>query len=142
MVKALAPLVAMVHQHALLEGPAGDLEGLMATMVDEPLFEFFPLRKQFKGAAEVRSYYEYWFSDFSKCVLSAEQVSESIGSVGVAVEYDMMVLHPGEDSPTKHRIMTILTFGDDRVSGERMYSDDKLFQTMLGPQLARMDPIV
>lgn len=141
MVKALTPLIAMVRQHALMEGPDGDLEGLMATMEGEPLFEFFPLRKQFKGMDEVRAYYEYWFSDFGKCVLSAEQVSESIGSVGVAVEYDMMVLHPGETEPEKHRIMTILTFGDERVSGERMYSDDKLFKTMLGPQLARMQSI-
>lgn len=130
---ALSPLIAMAHRHAVLEGE-GDLEGVMATMEGEPLYEFFPMGKFFKGMDEVRRYYEFFYADFGKRIVAFKHISESIGPVGLIGEYDMMVQHDGDAAPTRHRIMTMLTFGEKGITGERMFSDDKLFRTMLGPQ--------
>lgn len=35
----------------------------------------------------------------------------------------------------------MLTFGKEGITGERMFSDDKLFKTMLGPQWDTVEPI-
>ena len=44
-------------RHAALEAK-GDLEATMATLVDEPVYEFWPLGLSMKGEAPVRRYYE------------------------------------------------------------------------------------
>lgn len=138
---AFAPLIAMAHQHAILEGPAGDLEGLMATMEGEPLYEFYPLGKCFRGMANTRLYYQNFFADFQKRVIGHTIISQSFGVVGQVDEYDLLIQHDGDAGPTKHRIMSMLTFGKERITGERMLSDEKLFRTMTGPLWDKLETI-
>ena len=113
----------------------------MQTMEGEPVYDFYPMGKRFIGMAETRRYYEFFFADFAKRIVDAKHISQTIGQDGLINEFDLWVLHPGDDAPTKHRIMTMLAFGKKGLSGERMFSDDRLFRTMLGPQWDTVQPI-
>ena len=128
----ITQLVAVGADHARLEATQ-DLEGLMATMEGEPVYEFHPLGKCFRGMANTRRYYEHFMAYVQQRICGSEMVSEAIGASGVVQEYDVTVQHDGDAEPTVHRIMAILTFGDQALSGERMYSDDKFFRFLTGP---------
>jgi hypothetical protein len=125
-------LVAVAADHARLEATQ-DLEGLMATMEGEPVYEFYPLGKRFKGMAETRRYYEHFMANVQSRLRGADKISEAVGASGVVEEYSITVQHDGDAEPTVHRIMAILTFGDQALSGERMYSDEKFFRFLIGP---------
>jgi hypothetical protein len=139
-IKSLVSLVAVAHRHAETEGN-GDLEALMATMEGEPVYEFFPIGRSFKGLAKTRRYYEHFFSDFSKRMVGAELICEMIGDSGVIQEYAITITHAGDSAPTTHRIMALLVFGEKGLTGERMYSDEKLFRSMIGPLWDELEAI-
>ena len=130
--RSLLPLIIAASRHAETEG-AGDLEGVMATMEGEPIYDFYPVGRRFKGMANTRRYYEHFIASVMPKIVGFIQHTEWIGEDGVIQEYTITMKHDGEDQPTAHRIISALTFGKERLSGERMYSDDKLFKAMLGP---------
>ncbi|OCC22498.1 hypothetical protein MB02_16710 [Croceicoccus estronivorus] len=137
---SLAKLVSIGVAHAEIE-TTQDLEGLLATMEGEPVYEFYPLGRRFRGMAETRRYYEHFMKDVQPRILGATMFSEAIGSEGLVQEYTVTVAHEGDAEPTVHRIMAILTFGEQGLSGERMYSDDKFFRTLVGPLWDELEPI-
>jgi hypothetical protein len=138
--RSLLPLIVAATRHAELEG-VGDLEGLMATMEGEPIYDFYPLGKRFQGMANTRRYYAHFIANMLPMIVGFTQHTEWIGEGGVIQEYTIRVQHPGEDTPTAHRIVSALTFGAERLSGERMYSDNKLFKAMAGPLWDELTPI-
>lgn len=138
--KSLTQLIAAAHEHARTEGE-GDLEGVMATMEGEPVYEYFPIGRRFRGMANTRRYYEHFVADFRHRILGHTLHSESMGPDGVVQEYTINLTLPGKARPSSHRIMAILTFGERGITGERMYADDLLFRAMLGPLWDEMEPI-
>lgn len=132
MAKSLLQLVAAAAQHAETE-TRGDLDGILATMEGEPVYDFYPIGRRMSGMDRTRRYYEHFVANVMQLIVGFEQHSEWIGDVGVVQEYTITLHHPGTDAPTSHRIIAILTFGKERLSGERMYSDEMLFRTLLGP---------
>ena len=50
-------------RHAALEARC-DLEGTMATLVDDPVYGFFPIGLGMRGRDQVRRYYEHLFRSF------------------------------------------------------------------------------
>jgi hypothetical protein len=133
-------LVSVAIAHAALESTQ-DLEALLGTMEGEPVYEFYPLGRQFSGMANTRRYYEHFMRDVQPRIINYTSLSESIGAAGVVQEFSITVRHQGEDQPTEHRIMAILTFGKERLSGERMFSDDKFFRLLVGPLWEELEPI-
>ena len=133
-------LVAVAADHARLEATQ-DFEGLMGTMEGEPVYEFHPLGKYFKGMDNTRRYYEHFMAHVQQRIHGSQMISEAIGASGVVQEYDVTVQHDGDAEPTVHRIMAILTFGDQALSGERMYSDEKFFRFLTGPLWNELEPL-
>lgn len=137
---SLLELSAAAHAHARTEGD-GDLEGIMATMEGEPVYEFYPLGLRFRGVANTRRYYEHFIDDFAPRIVGFVQRSESLGREGAVQEYTIKLTLPGATEPSSHHIMAILTFGEHGITGERMYSDERLFRAMLGPLWDDMERI-
>jgi len=133
-------LVSVAIAHAALEATQ-DLEALLGTMEGEPVYEFYPLGRRFIGMANTRRYYEHFLREVQPRIITYTALSESIGAAGVVQEFSVTVGHQGEDQPTEHRIMAILTFGNARLSGERMFSDDKFFKLLVGPLWDALEPI-
>jgi len=129
---SLVQLIAAAHAHARTESE-GDLEGIMATMEGEPVYEFYPVGRRFRGVENTRRYYQHFVADFQHRISGYELLSESVGREGVAQEYTIQLTLPGASEPSAHRIMAILTFGERGITGERMYGDEPLFRAMLGP---------
>ena len=111
------------------------------TMEGEPIYDIYPIGKRFQGWEKTKLYYRHFFAVVQPAIQNFTPVSQAIGEKGVVEEYDIVVLHPGESTTTTHRIIAILTFGEERLSGERMYSDDKLFKLMFGPLWDSLEPI-
>lgn len=137
---SLSKLISVGVAHAELES-GHDLEALMGTMEGEPIYDLYPVGKRFQGMENTRRYYRYFFAEVQPRIQGFTPRSEAIGDQGLVQEYDVVVLHPGESAPTRHRIIAILTFGQERLSGERMYSDDKLFKFLFGPLWNELTPI-
>jgi hypothetical protein len=51
-----------------------------------------------------------------------------------------LLKNPG-GAPTAHRIFAILTFGKEKLSGERMYADETLLRCLVGPLWDELTPI-
>ena len=130
--RSLIQLIAVAHAHAKTESE-GDLEGIMATMEGEPVYEYFPVGRRFRGLENTRRYYRHFIDDFQGRIRGYVLHSESLGNEGVVQEYTITLTLPGETEASSHRIMAILTFGEHGISGERMYADETLFRAMLGP---------
>ncbi len=137
---SVAKLVSIGVAHAELEATQ-DLEGLLATMEGEPVYEFHPLGKQFRGMANTRRYYEHFMAYVQPRIRGSAMISECIGPAGVVQEYTVTAHHDGDAEPTAHRIMAILTFGENALSGERMYSDEKFFRLLAGPLWDELEPV-
>ncbi|MDD3797789.1 MAG: hypothetical protein PHE36_01275 [Novosphingobium sp.] len=136
----ISKLVSIAVAHAELESTQ-DLDALLATMEGEPVYEFHPLGKRFCGMANTRRYYTHFMQDVQPRILGFSQISEAIGNEGMVQEYTVTVAHEGDAEPAVHRIMAILTFGEQGLSGERMYCDDKFFRTLVGPLWDELEPV-
>lgn len=137
---SLDRLIAVAARHAETE-TGQDLEAIIATMEGEPVYEFYPIGKGFTGMANTRRYYRHFIDDVQARMVGAVERSNSVGPAGVVQEYDITLTVAGATAPSTHRIMALLTFGENGLTGERMYSDDALFRTLLGPLWDELETI-
>lgn len=133
-------LIGVANSHDLTES-AQDLDAIMATMEGEPTYEYYPVGKTFTGMEKTRRLYRYFIDEVQPRMAGATLISESVGPQGVVQEYDINITLIGATAPTLHRIMAILVFGDQGLTGERMYSDEALFRTLTGPLWDEMTAI-
>ncbi len=70
-----ADMHALGTRHAELEAQ-GDLEGTLATLVEDPSYEFWPAGLRMAGREQVRRYYEHLFGHFIPRTRSYELISE------------------------------------------------------------------
>lgn len=131
MMRSLLPLVAAARAHSATE-EQGDIEGILATLEAEPVYDFHPMRRRFTGMADTRRYYEHYVANVMPIIQGYTLHTEWIGEAGVAQEYTIRFKQEGGD-PVAHRILAILTFGTERLSGERMYGSEAFFRTLIGP---------
>ena len=133
-------LIGVASRHALTEG-GQDLDAIMATMEGEPTYQYFPVGRSFTGSEKTRRLYRHFIDEVQPRIASFNVVSESVGLQGAVQEYDIHIRLIGESVPSWHRIMAILVFGEQGITGERMYSDEALFRTLTGPLWDEMAPI-
>ncbi len=130
--------VALTHASAETDS---DLEGTMATLGDDPVYELQPMRRVLRGRDATRAYYEYFFAHFLPKVAGYELRNEWVTDEGLGQEYVMEVTE-GDGRTRSHAIIGILTFGSSgKLSGERLYASDEVLGMMFGPVLERTTPI-
>ncbi|MCU1373830.1 MAG: hypothetical protein JWO68_1116 [Actinomycetia bacterium] len=128
-------MVAVAHAHAAAE-EAGDMEGTMATLDDDPLYELQPRGVGLRGRDLARRYYEHFFTECMPRITGFTLRSEWVTDEGVGQEYELIV-----DGAQAHAIIGILTFGDGRLSGERIWASDELLRILFGPLLDEAVPL-
>jgi len=135
----LDAMVAVALAHAAAEA-AGDLDETMATLDDDPVYELLPRGVVLRGRDVARRYYEHFFANVMPAVTGFDLRSEWVTDEGVLQEYTLYVDGLG-DPGAGHSIIGILTFGTGgKLSGERLYASDALFEFMFGPVLAEAEP--
>lgn len=125
-------------KHADLEARR-DLEGVMATLVDEPEYEFWPAGLKMSGAAQVRRYYEHLFDFFIPRTKSYELIAEWASGSAVAQEYEIELEIDGQ--PEKHRVVGILQAEGSLLGGERVYASERCMRLMVGPLLDELESL-
>ena len=126
-------------RHATLEARR-DLEGVMATLVAEPEYEFWPAGLAMSGNAKVRRYYEHLFDQFIPATQSYELIAEWASDSSVAQEYAIHVKADGRVE--MHRVVGILYAEGSLLGGERVYAGERCMRLMVGDLLDELSPIL
>jgi hypothetical protein len=131
-----AAMVAVALAHAAAEGE-GDIEATMDTLDDDPTYELQPMGVTLRGRVLARRYYEHFFANCQPRITDYKLRSEWAADEGVLQEYTLFIDNP-DGTNSRHDIIGVLIFGaDGKLSGERLYASDDLFQFMFGPFLDR-----
>ena len=125
-------MVELATRHARLEDE-GDLEGTLATLVDDPAYEFWPMGWRFEGREPVRRYYEHLLGEFVPRVRGYTLLEEWASATSVAQEYEIVV-DVGGGSET-HRVIGVLHGRGPRLDGERVYASERCVRLMAGDAL-------
>jgi hypothetical protein len=126
--------------HAELEAKC-DITGTLATMVEHPVYEFYPAGLRMEGADKVRRYYEHLLNVFVPNT-SATLIDEWVSVRSVAQEYEIVVDPSG--AAEAHRVIGILYLaeGTELLGGERVYASEKCARLMLGDALfEELEPV-
>jgi hypothetical protein len=131
--------LAVARTHAAAEGK-GDLTTTLATLDDDPVYEFQPVGRVFRGKDTARRYYEHFFSHFAPLTEGFEIRGEWITPEGMGQEYTLRLRLP-DGSRERHDIIGILLFGTSGLAGERVYASERLLRLMLGPIYDETTPL-
>jgi hypothetical protein len=139
MPSSTADLVKVALAHSTAEG-AGDMDETMGTLEANPVYEFYPMGRRMRGLDKVRRYYEHFFAEVQPRIAGYEMIAEWIGDAGVNQEYT--VRYRFDDGAVKSfRILGILTFGETKLSGERLYAQEEFFRILIGPVWSETEQI-
>ena len=127
--------------HATLEGD-GDLEGTMKTLVDVPVYEFWPMGKRMVGADAVLRYYTHLIEDFIPRQIGYTMIEETLIESALSQEY-IIELH-GPDGPESHRVLGVLYAAKESpglLGGERIWGSEEFLRRMIGPVWDQLESI-
>ncbi|MBW2426753.1 MAG: nuclear transport factor 2 family protein [Deltaproteobacteria bacterium] len=130
--RAIARLHAEVEQR-------GDLEPLLETLVDEPIFEFHPPGGQLIGGETLRRFYTAFLRDFMPLVAETVLLGEWADGDGCVHEYQIRLRIDGRLE--NHQLTGTIYGSGDRIGGERLYGSPKLLDLMLGDFKRELQPI-
>ncbi len=134
--------IAQVHaigtNHSQVE-TACELDSTMATLVPDPVYEFFPVGLRMRGSDAVRRYYEHLMAHFLPNVEDATVVDEWCNENSLNQEYDVRVRIDGKLE--RHRVLGILVVAGDLLSGERIYGSERVLRLMLGDLYDELEPL-
>ena len=134
----IAHVLAVGMNHAEVE-TVGTLDETMATLEPDPVYEFFPVGLQLRGTEAVRRYYENLKTKFLPNVEDAALVDQWCNENSLNQEYDVAVRVDGELE--RHRLMGVLVVAGDRLSGERIYGNERVLRLMLGDLYDELEPL-
>ena len=123
----------LIQRHADLETQQ-DVEGVLSTLVDHPVYEFHPDRLRLEGKENIRQFYKDHFEYFFPLIKSHELINACWDEQSACFEYD---LYLKDTSDKAYRIMVVLTAENDRLIGERFYVETELAQLMAGPSFRK-----
>jgi hypothetical protein len=133
MARDLDALAEVARAHAQAEA-MGDLDGTLATLDPDPVYELLPMGVTLAGHDFVRAYYERFFTECMPRIVGYELRSEWLMNEGLGQEYRVDIDTPA--GVRRNDILGILTFGDDGLlSGERLYASDDFLRFLFGPLL-------
>jgi hypothetical protein len=136
-------MLELGHRHADLEAQR-ELDPLMATMVENPAYEFHPMGLAMSGGDRVRRYYRQFMDDFMTRIVSYELLAEWVNETSVVQEYDITVSHDGANET--HRVVGIL-FAEETdggrmlLGGERIYANERCVRLMAGSIFDEFEPL-
>jgi hypothetical protein len=124
-------VLALAREHAECE-QTRQLEPLMRTMIDEPLFEFHPPGRCLQGGKRIRRHYEQFLERFMPLVESAELRGEWFNEEATTHEYTLRLRIGG--ALEEHGVVSVLYACGKRLGGERIYGSERLIRLMLGEE--------
>jgi len=127
-------MVQLGMEHELCEFSA-DMEGLIATLVDVPVYELHPRGVRITGRDAVRAFYSktipifQQFDEREKEVKTRKVLSLAFGESHVACEVESDFTFPNGISK-RVQFLAVVEYRDDAIYGERVYSDAEFAKVM------------
>ena len=134
------------HEHCEL---MGDLDGVMATLVKNPVFELHPQKLRIAGYEAVREMYGNLLPGFDEQFAEsreAEQQSTLRSSITAFADsllvtevQDEMKLPDG--NTTRMRMLVVVYYQDGKILGQRLFCDNDfagLINSALGPDFVNL----
>ena len=128
-------ILDLAREHAAAEAE-DDAERTLATMVDEPTYEFWPLGKGFIGGALARTFYLEQYPVFAKRVTNYGVLGEWANDECAIQEYWIEL-----DGETRHMVMSMMPAAGDLLAGEKLYCDEAFVRALLGPLFEHLQPL-
>jgi hypothetical protein len=124
--------------HARLEAE-GKLDLVMDTLVEDPIYDFWPVGLRMRGREKVRRYYEHLIGPFYAAQKSYRLIEEWLSERSLAQEYEMVVeLDHGVEA---HHVIGILFAKDGLLGGERIWGSEAILRKMVGPVWDELEKI-
>jgi hypothetical protein len=114
-----------------------DVEGALETLVEHPVYEFYPLRLKLVGKENIREFYREHFDVFFPKIESNTQINAWWGPHTACLEYDLY-FKPPLDPKRAYRIAIVLTEKDGLLLGERFFAEEELIRLMTGKLFNRL----
>jgi hypothetical protein len=135
-------VLALCHQHAGAEADF-DIDRVLATLVPQPRFEFFPLAGSLSGWANIERFYRHQYPVFASRVMSYNLLGEWTNQRAAIQEYVIGVSEENDRNAT-YRVISMMPIDEEAglLTGERLYSDDGFVRTLLGPLYDLLEPVV
>jgi hypothetical protein len=127
-----ADLLAVAQAHAQAEAE-DDLDTVLATLEDDPVYELQPVGRVLKGLDLAKRYYDHFFTTFRPLVADYAMRGEWLNDDGLLQEYTIWTSTGEGGAVERHEVIGILTFGTTKLSGERVYGTERLLRLMFGP---------
>lgn len=125
-------------RHADLEG-RGELEPLLETLAEDPVYEFPPQGLRMQGDAAVRRFYSHFIDHFLGLRRDVELLSEWVSKDSLAQEYDVWLDIDG--TVERHRVLGVLIRRGRLLGGERVYASERFVRLMTGPVFEELEGI-
>lgn len=125
-------------RHARIEAER-DLDALMATMIDEPVYEFYPIGKTLRGGDKVRRYYRQFMDVFMSTIVDYRLIEEWCNLTSVSQEYDIIVEINGIRET--HRTIGVLYAEGELLGGERIYGSERMIRQFAGEMYDELEPL-
>lgn len=119
----------LVLQHATLETQQ-NVDGVLATLVEDPFYEIYPARLKLQGKENVRAFYREHFDSFFPLIASSKLINEWWSPESACMEYDLFLKAPYAQN--SYRILVVLTAKNNLLLGERFYISEELAKIMSG----------
>ena len=125
-------------RHAQLEAES-NIEGVMATLVEDPVYEFWPIGLRAHGRDAVRRYYEHLIQIFIPSQIGYRLVDEWLSERSLTQEYAIDVRGPA--GPVTHQVIGILWADGELMGGERVWGSEECLRAMVGPLFDELEAI-
>ena len=136
-------MLELGRRHAELEARRA-LDPLMATLVENPSYEFHPMGLGMSGGDQVRRYYRQFMDDYMERIVEYQLLEEWVNKSAVVQEYDITVgVDGGQET---HRVVGILfaestADGSVLLGGERVFASERCIRLMAGEIYDELEPL-
>ena len=125
-------------RHSMLEA-RGELEPLLETLVEDPVYEFHPIGLCMRGGDQVRRFYTQFCVRFLPLRHSYTLLAEWVSETSVAQEYDVCLRVDGQVET--HRVLGVLYAESGLLAGERVYASERFIRLMTGDLFDELKPL-
>jgi hypothetical protein len=126
-------VLALCHEHADAEA-VFDIDRVLATLVPEPLYEFYPAGRVLSGWTSIERFYRSQYPVFASQVVDFDLLGEWVNGHTAVQEYVIFVRGESGESQA-HRVLSMMPVDDaaELIAGERLYCDEAFVRCLLGP---------
>jgi hypothetical protein len=134
-------VLALCHEHAAAEADF-DVDRVLATLVPEPRYEFYPLARSVSGWANIEHFYRHQYPRFVPLVASYELLNEWSNEVAALQEY-VIGVRQDVDQVAAYHVVSMMPVDEELglLTGERLYCDEGFVKALLGSLCDLLGPV-